>query len=146
MQASRIKVNSFERDDHPRLTVPRTLISPRYWHLVLVNFHRCVSSAYLWKWLAFVYRVCRDNARMITSLPVSPSSSPLRHDGGAYSSFFLSPPHPSYPYVGQSSSHNYSDHSVFPLRPNSRTSLDPWLEIPQFRSQAPFRSPTRNIL
>ncbi|XP_057770103.1 mitogen-activated protein kinase kinase kinase 3 [Salvia miltiorrhiza] len=97
------------------LTVPRTLISPR------------------------------DNMRMITSLPVSPSSSPLRHDGGAYNSFFVSPPHPSYPYVGQSSQ-NYNDHSIFPLRPNSRTSLDPWLEIPQFRAQAPSRSPTRNIL
>ncbi|KAL1556973.1 mitogen-activated protein kinase kinase kinase [Salvia divinorum] len=115
MQSSRTKNSSFDRDGAPRLNVPRTLISPR------------------------------DNTRMITSLPVSPSSSPLRHDGAAYNSFFLSPPHPSFPYAGQSSQ-NYSDHSVFPLRPNSRTSLDPWLEIPQFRAQAPFRSPTRNIL
>ncbi|KAH6791396.1 mitogen-activated protein kinase kinase kinase 3 [Perilla frutescens var. frutescens] len=115
MQSSRVKNSSFDRDDAPRLAVPRTLISPR------------------------------DNRRMITSLPVSPSSSPLRHDGGAYNSFFLSPPHPSYPYVGQSSQ-NYNDHLAFPLRPNSRTSLDPWIEIPQFRAQAPFRSPTRNVL
>ncbi|XP_047952984.1 mitogen-activated protein kinase kinase kinase 3-like [Salvia hispanica] len=115
MQSSRTMNSSFDRDDALRLNVPRTYINPR------------------------------DNTRMITSLPVSPSSSPLRHDGAAYNSFFLSPPHPSYPYVGQSSQ-NYSDHSLFPSRPNSRTSLDPWLEIPQYRAQAPFRSQTRNIL
>ncbi|KAL1538962.1 mitogen-activated protein kinase kinase kinase [Salvia divinorum] len=109
MQSSRPKNSSFDRDDGPRLNIPRTLLSPR------------------------------DDTRMITSLPVSPSSSPLRRDGGAYNSFFLSPPHPSYPYVGQSSQ-NYSDRSVFPLRPISRTSL----EIPLFRTHAPFRSPTRN--
>ncbi|KAI3462385.1 hypothetical protein Pfo_019048 [Paulownia fortunei] len=114
LHSSRMNNNSFDRDDASRLTVPRTLISPR------------------------------DNARTITSLPVSPSSSPLRHDGAAYRSFFLSPPHPSYASVGQSS-HNYSDHSLFPLRPNSRSRIDPWLEIPQLRAQVPGRSPTRTM-
>ncbi|KAL0332663.1 UNVERIFIED_CONTAM: Mitogen-activated protein kinase kinase kinase [Sesamum calycinum] len=115
MHSSRMHNSSSDRDDASRLTVPRTLISPR------------------------------DNTRTITSLPVSPSSSPLRHDGAAHRSFFLSPPHPSYTSVGQSN-HNYSDRSVFPLRPNSRSSFDPWLEIPQFRSQTPVRPPTRTIL
>ncbi|KAL0449827.1 UNVERIFIED_CONTAM: Mitogen-activated protein kinase kinase kinase [Sesamum latifolium] len=108
MHSSRMHNSSSDRDDASRLTVPRTLISPR------------------------------DNARTITSLPVSPSSSPLRHDGAAHRSFFLSPPHPSYTSIGQSNQ-NYSDRSVFPLRPNSRSSFDPWLEIPQFRSQTPVR-------
>ncbi|KAK4416692.1 Mitogen-activated protein kinase kinase kinase [Sesamum alatum] len=115
MHSSRTHNSSSDRDDASRLAVPRTLISPR------------------------------DNTRTITSLPVSPSSSPLRHDAAAHRSFFLSPPHPSYTSVGQSS-HNYSDRSVFPLRPNSRSSLDPWLEIPQFRAQTPVRPPTRTIL
>ncbi|KAL3812990.1 hypothetical protein ACJIZ3_014258 [Penstemon smallii] len=105
----------FDRDDaSSRLTVPRTLLSPR------------------------------DNARTIaSSMTVSPSSSPLRHDNR---SFFLCPPHPSYnTYVG----HSYNnDHSVFPTsRPSSRTTIDPWLDIPQFRAQAPTaRSPTRIML
>ncbi|KAL6523085.1 hypothetical protein OROHE_016380 [Orobanche hederae] len=81
----------------------------------------------------------RDNARTITSLPVSPSSSPLQHDGATYKSFFLSPPHPAYTSVGQSS-RNHNDRWVSPLRPNSRTSFDPWLEIPQLRAEAHFRS------
>ncbi|KAL8477548.1 hypothetical protein ACS0TY_029732 [Phlomoides rotata] len=119
IQSSRMSNGSFDRDDVPRITtVPRTLIN------------------------------LRDNTRTITaSLPVSPSSSPLRHDGAAYSSFFLSPPHPSYPYVAQSNHHNYNHQSVFPVRPVSRSSLDPWLEIPQYRAQtrSPFRSPTRSI-
>lgn len=115
MHSSRMHNSSSDRDEASRLTVPRTLISPR------------------------------DNTRTITSLPVSPSSSPLRHDGAAHRSFFLSPPHPSYTSVGQGN-HNYSDHSVFPSRPNSRSSFDPWLEIPQFRSQTPVRPPTRTIL
>ncbi|KAL3630129.1 hypothetical protein CASFOL_023113 [Castilleja foliolosa] len=116
MNSSRMSYGSFERDDTSMLTMPRTLISPR------------------------------DNGRTITSLPVSPSSSPLRHDGAAYRSFFLSQPHPSYTTVGQSS-HNYGDRPVSPLRHNSRVLLDPLLEIPQFRAQGPLRSDiSRSIL
>ncbi|XP_075514660.1 LOW QUALITY PROTEIN: mitogen-activated protein kinase kinase kinase 3-like [Primulina tabacum] len=106
--------NSLDRDDTLRFAVPRTLISPR------------------------------DNARTITSLPVSPSSSPLRRDAPAYRNAFLSPPHPSYT-VGQNN-HNYSEHSVFPFRqPNSRSTLDPFLEVPQFRAITSSRSPARTM-
>jgi hypothetical protein len=38
-----------------------------------------------------------------------------------------------------------SNHSVFPLRPNSRSSLDPRIEIPKFRAQSPVRFPTRTL-
>ncbi|KAL8034669.1 hypothetical protein ABFX02_12G044000 [Erythranthe guttata] len=90
----------------------------------------------------------RDNARTIASLPVSPSSSPLRSDGAAYRNFFLSPPHPSYASVGQNghNNNNYNDHSLFPLRPNSRTGADPWPEIPHFGAQTHARSPIRTQL
>ncbi|PIN20787.1 MEKK [Handroanthus impetiginosus] len=115
MHPSRTNNTSFDRDDASRLTIPRTLIN------------------------------LRDNTRTITSLPVSPSSSPLRHNGGAYRNFFLSPPHPSYTPAGPSN-HNYTDHSVFPLQPNSRSTLDPWPDIPQFSAQATVRNSTRTIL
>ncbi|CAI9758332.1 unnamed protein product [Fraxinus pennsylvanica] len=115
MQSSRLINFSFDRDDASRSPLPRTFVSPR------------------------------ESARTITSLPVSPSSSPLRHYGPAHKSCFISPPSPSYPFVGQSSS-NYGDHLVFPVRPTTRNTLDPWLEIPQFKSQTPIRSPTRTIL
>ncbi|XP_022844645.1 mitogen-activated protein kinase kinase kinase 3-like isoform X1 [Olea europaea var. sylvestris] len=115
MQSSRLNYFSFDRDDGSRSPVPRTLVSPR------------------------------ESARTITSLPVSPSSSPLRHYGPAHKSCFISPPSPSYPCVGQTSS-NFGDHLVFPVRPITRNTLDPWLEIPQFKSQMPVRSPTRTIL
>lgn len=115
MRSCRMKEISFDRDDTSRLTLPRTMVSPR------------------------------DNTRRITSLPVSPSSSPLRRDGASSRNMFLSPPHPSYTPVAQSS-HTYTDLALFPLRPDSRSSLDPWLEIPQSRAQAPAMSPTRTIL
>ncbi|KAL6993013.1 mitogen-activated protein kinase kinase kinase [Sarracenia purpurea var. burkii] len=78
----------------------------------------------------------RDNARSITSLPVSPCSSPLRQSKPvAYRSCFLSPPHPSYALVGQSS-YNPNDYSVMlPTKPNG------WREIPQFKAQTPGGSP-----
>ncbi|KAL7090505.1 hypothetical protein ACP275_12G045200 [Erythranthe tilingii] len=90
----------------------------------------------------------RDNARTIASLPVSPSSSPLRNDGAAYRNFFLSPPHPSYASVGQNghNNNNYNDHSLFPLRPNSITGADPWPKIPHFGAQMHVRSPIRTQL
>ncbi|XP_022884466.1 mitogen-activated protein kinase kinase kinase 3-like isoform X1 [Olea europaea var. sylvestris] len=115
MQSSRLNNFSFDRDDASRLSVPRTFLSPR------------------------------ESASTIASLPVSPSSSPLRHYGPAHKSCFISPPPSSYPFVGQSSS-NYGDHLIFPLRPTMRNTLDPGLEIPQFKSQVPVRSPARTIL
>nr|GFA45818.1 mitogen-activated protein kinase kinase kinase 3-like [Tanacetum cinerariifolium] len=57
-----------------------------------------------------------QNARTITSLPVSPTSSPLRQNGPSYNSYFLSPPHPSYTIIGQSN---------HPLRSNAKKVLDP---------------------
>ncbi|XP_057496330.1 LOW QUALITY PROTEIN: mitogen-activated protein kinase kinase kinase 3-like [Actinidia eriantha] len=84
----------------------------------------------------------RDGARMITSLPVSPCSSPLRQFGPAYKSCFLSPPHPSFALVGQSG-YNLNDNSIYQTRPTAKFSLDPWRAIPQFQAQTPDVSPRR---
>lgn len=90
----------------------------------------------------------RENVRMITSLPVSPCSSPLRQYGPAYKSCYLSPPRsPVYPLVGQSS-YNTMEFSVHPMTPNTRYStLDTWRETPPlFKSPTPGGSPrTRPI-
>ncbi|GAV88881.1 Pkinase domain-containing protein [Cephalotus follicularis] len=77
----------------------------------------------------------RDNARMITSLPVSPCSSPLRQYGPALKSF-LSPPHQAYAFVGQSG-YNLSDYQVNPSRPNRSYIHDPWFETSLLKAQAP---------
>ncbi|KAL7141992.1 hypothetical protein ABFS83_08G092200 [Erythranthe nasuta] len=79
--SSRTNNTPSDRDDAARLILPiRTLISRR------------------------------DNTRAITSLPVSPSSSPLRQD--RYKSFFLSPPNPnSY----STCNNKYTDLSISPL-------------------------------
>lgn len=89
----------------------------------------------------------RNNARTIAaSMPVSPSSSPLRQYEPAYKSVYLSPPHPSYAMMGRSGC-NMNDQLSFPIRPNSKNTINPWYEIPQFRAQTPpNRSPrTRPI-
>ncbi|MBA0726070.1 hypothetical protein Golax_001920 [Gossypium laxum] len=89
-------------------------------------------------------RTPRDNARTITSLPVSPCSSPLRY-GPAHRSCFLSPPHPAYQFGGQSG-HNLGDFSGNTSRPNPRYIHDPWFETPQLKVQTPGTSPrTRPI-
>lgn len=88
----------------------------------------------------------RENVKAITSLPVSPTSSPLRQYEPARKSCYLSPPHPSYGMGGQSG-YDANDHSMFQARPSTRTTLEPWLEISQFRAQTPSRSlKTRPIL
>ncbi|XP_022750938.1 mitogen-activated protein kinase kinase kinase 3-like isoform X3 [Durio zibethinus] len=91
-----------------------------------------------------VMRSPRDNARTIASLPVSPCSSPLRY-GPAHKSCFLSPPHPTYPFIGQSG-YNFGDFSGSALRPNQRYTQDAWLETSQLKVQTPGTSPrTRPI-
>ncbi|KAK9291364.1 hypothetical protein L1049_019310 [Liquidambar formosana] len=86
----------------------------------------------------------RDDVRTITSLPVSPCSSPLRQHGPAYRSCFLSPPHPAFAMVGQGG-YNLNNYSVHPMTPNTNYTLDPWQE-PLFKSQTPGGSPrTRPI-
>ncbi|KAK6287307.1 hypothetical protein POUND7_013486 [Theobroma cacao] len=86
----------------------------------------------------------RDNARTITSLPVSPSSSPLRY-APAHKSCFYSPPHPAYQFVGQSG-YNFGDFSGSALRTSPRYTHDPWLESSQLKVQTPGTSPrTRPI-
>ncbi|KAM7513809.1 hypothetical protein LguiA_003392 [Lonicera macranthoides] len=115
LNPNRTNINSFDGDYATKLgvTTSRTLVSPR------------------------------NNTRTITSLPVSPSSSPLRQH--AYRSCFLSPPHPSYAMMGQSS-YNLNEYLAIPGRPNNKIILDPWYEIPQFKSQTPNRSPRRGPL
>ncbi|KAF5745134.1 mitogen-activated protein kinase kinase kinase YODA [Tripterygium wilfordii] len=89
----------------------------------------------------------RDNVRTITSLPVSPCSSPLRQYGPAHKSCFLSPPHPTFPLVGGQSSYNINDYSAYPVRPNSRYAHDPWFDNSLLKAQTPGASPrARHIL
>ncbi|MBA0561965.1 hypothetical protein Golob_007059 [Gossypium lobatum] len=89
-------------------------------------------------------RNTRDNARAITSLPVSPCSSPLRY-GAAHKSCFLSPPHPAYQFVGQSG-YNLCGISGNASRPNPKYTLDPWLQASLLKVQTPSTPPrTRPI-
>lgn len=83
---------------------------------------------------------------MITSLPVSPCSSPLRQYGPTRKNCFLSPPHPTYAMMGQSS-YNLSDlPSYNTLSPNTSYTLDPWQDTSILKAQTPGGSPrTRPI-
>ncbi|KAL2342917.1 hypothetical protein Fmac_004202 [Flemingia macrophylla] len=78
----------------------------------------------------------RDNTRMITSLPVSPTSSPLRRYGPTHQSCLFSPPHPSYTLMGQNS-YTLNDVASYPMRSNATFSLDPWHETSRYRAKTP---------
>ncbi|KAK7318445.1 hypothetical protein RJT34_03147 [Clitoria ternatea] len=78
----------------------------------------------------------RDNTRMITSLPVSPSSSPLRQYGQAHNSCFFSPPHPAYTTMGQSS-YTLNGMSSYPVRSSTTFTLDPWHETSRYKAHTP---------
>ncbi|TKY73834.1 Mitogen-activated protein kinase kinase kinase YODA [Spatholobus suberectus] len=82
----------------------------------------------------------RDNTRMITSLPVSPCSSPLRQYGPAHQSCFLSPPHPTYTMMGQNTLPSY------PVRSNAPFTLDPWHETPFYKPHTPGGSPRTRLI
>ncbi|OAY36095.1 mitogen-activated protein kinase kinase kinase 3 isoform X2 [Manihot esculenta] len=87
----------------------------------------------------------RDDVRMITSLPVSPCSSPLRQQGPGHKSCFLLPSHPTFALVGQSG-YNLSDYSLYSTRPNTTYAHDLGFETSFFKSQTPGTSPrTRPI-
>ncbi|KAK9678322.1 hypothetical protein RND81_11G203600 [Saponaria officinalis] len=88
----------------------------------------------------------RDNPRSIMSLPVSPSSSPLRQLGATSKSCFLSPPHPSYAWPSQSS-YNSNENSLSPTRrrPPGYT-LDPWIEATLFKAQTHSGSPKMRLI
>ncbi|KAG5050154.1 hypothetical protein JHK85_011257 [Glycine max] len=81
----------------------------------------------------------RDNTRMITSLPVSPCSSPLRQYEPAHKSCFLSPPHPTYTLMGQNTLPSY------PVRSNATFTLDPFQETSFYKAHTPGGSPRRLI-
>ncbi|KAK4775269.1 hypothetical protein SAY86_010204 [Trapa natans] len=95
-----------------------------------------------------VSRSPRENARMITSLPVSPSSSPLRQYGSANKSCYLSPPHPICSPTRQAG-FAISDYSVFPTRQNTSTMYnnpDMFQEAALLRPLAPGGSPRTRII
>ncbi|KAK7399381.1 hypothetical protein VNO78_10563 [Psophocarpus tetragonolobus] len=77
-----------------------------------------------------------DNTRMITSLPVSPSSSPLRRYGPTHQSCLFSPPHSAYTIMGQNS-YTLNDPSSYPLRSNATFTLDPWHETSRYKTNTP---------
>ncbi|XP_010547897.1 PREDICTED: mitogen-activated protein kinase kinase kinase YODA-like isoform X3 [Tarenaya hassleriana] len=80
----------------------------------------------------------RENVRAIASLPVSPCSSPLRQNGPAYKSCFLSPHHPSFPFAGQDSNYNLSEFAARPFRANTAYTNDKTMVEPSmFRPQTP---------
>eukprot|EP00256_Glycine_max_P064346 XP_014634480.1 mitogen-activated protein kinase kinase kinase 3 isoform X2 [Glycine max] len=81
-------------------------------------------------------RSSRDNTRIITSLPVSPSSSPLRRYEPMHQSCFFSPPHPAYTTMGQSS-YTLNDRSSYPMTSNATFALDPWHETSRYRANTP---------
>ncbi|XP_061355093.1 mitogen-activated protein kinase kinase kinase 3-like [Gastrolobium bilobum] len=82
----------------------------------------------------------RDNTRMITSLPVSPCSSPLRQYGPAHKSCFLSPPHSTYTMMGQNTLSSY------PVRSNATFTLDPWHETSLYKVHTPGGSPRTRLI
>ncbi|KAG2711564.1 hypothetical protein I3760_04G082900 [Carya illinoinensis] len=88
----------------------------------------------------------RDSIRAITSLPVSPCSSPLRQYGTGHKSCFLSPPHPTYAIMGQIGK-NLNEYSSYTTsRPNATFTLEPWQEISPYSVHTPGGSPrTRPI-
>ncbi|KAM1255022.1 hypothetical protein TB2_028829 [Malus domestica] len=87
------------------------------------------------------WRSPSENIRMITSLPVSPCSSPLRQYGQTHKSSLLSPPHPTYAMMGQSS-YNLSDYSSYnKLSPTTSYTLDPWQETTLLKAQTLGSSP-----
>ncbi|CAA7013299.1 unnamed protein product [Microthlaspi erraticum] len=83
----------------------------------------------------------RENARAITSLPVSPCSSPLRQLGPAYKSCFLSPPHPSYSFPVHDNGYNLAEFAASPFRFKKDTMVEP----SSYRAQTP-NSPLRSRL
>lgn len=85
----------------------------------------------------------RDNTRMITSLPVSPCSSPLRQSGPAHKSCFLSPPHPTYAMMGQNTLTSYES---YPMRSNAKFTLDPWHETHMYKVHTPGASPRTRLI
>ncbi|XP_024973179.1 mitogen-activated protein kinase kinase kinase 3 isoform X1 [Cynara cardunculus var. scolymus] len=87
----------------------------------------------------------RRNTRTIVSLPVSPTSSPLRQYGSAYRSCYMPTPPPSYTMIGQNN-HSLNDVLAVPSRPNAKTTLDPWYEIPQAKPHTPTRSPRSRLI
>ncbi|XP_010260482.1 PREDICTED: mitogen-activated protein kinase kinase kinase YODA-like isoform X2 [Nelumbo nucifera] len=88
------------------------------------------------------FKSSRDSVRLNVSLPVSPCSSPLRNHGTANRSYFLSPPHPSYPF-GAQSGYGPTDYSALSTRPNTNFPTDAWWDNPQPRTTTPGGSPRR---
>ncbi|CAJ1937813.1 unnamed protein product [Sphenostylis stenocarpa] len=78
----------------------------------------------------------RDNSRMITSLPVSPCSSPLRRYGPTDQSCFFSPPHPAYTIMGQNG-YTLNDICSYPMRSNATLTLDPWHDRSRYKANTP---------
>lgn len=86
------------------------------------NFSRCLFQMYF---------VCRENPRTVMSLPVSPSSSPLRQRESTYQNSFFTPPHLSSSVARQKQNYSTANNILpYPPRPSPAFTLDPWLEDP----------------
>lgn len=149
LHSNRTNMTLTDRDYATMPVVPTSssaLRSPR-WHLLPFYPHSCLII--LWQywsdWPRFHTFMCRDSARTITSLPVSPCSSPLRQYGTAHKSCYLSPPHPAYAMAAQGG-YNFSEYSSYTMRPNTTYTLDPFHEASPYRAHTPGGSPrTRPI-
>ncbi|XP_074587339.1 mitogen-activated protein kinase kinase kinase 3-like [Curcuma longa] len=99
--------------------------------------------------LPFASKNSRDlpSLRMNMSLPVSPSSSPLRQIKQSNRSCLPSPPHPAYSpphpaYSAGAATYSPVNLSLYPTR-LSNNLPDPWLDSNLFKPPTPYGSPRR---
>ncbi|KAI4385204.1 hypothetical protein MLD38_003257 [Melastoma candidum] len=92
------------------------------------------------------FRSPREDLRTITSLPVSPCSSPMRQFGVTTNrSCYTSPPHPAFAPVGQIS-YVASNYTVYPMTSSTKFALEPWNDTLNFSNAASSGSPKRTAL
>ncbi|KAI4330122.1 hypothetical protein MLD38_028428 [Melastoma candidum] len=92
------------------------------------------------------FRSPRDELRAITSLPVSPCSSPMRQFGvTTHRSCYPSPPHPAFAPFGQIP-YMANDYTVYQTRPTTKFALEPWNDLLNFSNPSSSGSPKRALI
>ncbi|KAI4383524.1 hypothetical protein MLD38_009354 [Melastoma candidum] len=85
----------------------------------------------------------REDLRTITSLPVSPCSSPMRQFGVTTNrSCYPSPPHPAFAPI----SYVASNYTVYPMTSSTKFALEPWIDTLNFSNATTSGSPKRAAL
>ncbi|KAI4383525.1 hypothetical protein MLD38_009354 [Melastoma candidum] len=89
------------------------------------------------------FRSPREDLRTITSLPVSPCSSPMRQFGVTTNrSCYPSPPHPAFAPI----SYVASNYTVYPMTSSTKFALEPWIDTLNFSNATTSGSPKRAAL